>query len=366
MKTDLSGIALCHNRLSIDADTAALVDEPTLEQSQSVEDSMALARLVAERFAAPLDFSPVLQSVVKGDTIAIAVAHNTKKGMEIAGVVADLLIADGHFPEKITIVFASSAEANESESSQCKIQVFDPYDEQQKAWLFAGVDDQSICVCRTLFEADVVIPVGSFFGATPRDSICPTFCTSETRDHLSHLREIEADATINMINEQLGIFWQVNILVGPGDWIIDICVGMRRAVLHFGIKRLEALWSVELKAQPLLVVATIESDAEQTWEQALAALKVADRVVAEEGAIVLVSHIKSPPPQSNRKNALTRLLGRRHVYLFSELASTEVESSGFAPLTDSGELSRLIRQYGSATLLRDANKLDARVAHNNA
>jgi hypothetical protein len=63
---------------------------------------------------------------------------------------------------------------------------------------------------------------------------------------------------------------------------------------------------------------------------------------------------------------MSRLLKRRHVYLFSELASPDVESSGFAPLINSDELSRLVRQYGSATLLRDANKLDARLARNGA
>jgi hypothetical protein len=284
MNTGLTEISLCQNRLSIDAETAPLVDEPTLALSQSVVDSTNLAELLAKRIAEPLEFPPVLKSVIAGDTIAIAVAHGTTKGTAIALLMVDFLIANGHEPECIKLVFSSASDLPSSDWSTCPVELFDPADELQQAWLFAGVDDQSIYVCRTLFDADVVIPIGSFFGATPRDSICPDFCTSETRKHLMSLRDIEADATINMINEQLGIFWQINVLAGPGDSIVDILVGQRRAVLYFGLMRLEEIWAVEIKQPAPLVIATIESDAEQTWDQALAALTVADRVVSDDGA----------------------------------------------------------------------------------
>lgn len=362
MNTGLTEIPLCQNRLSIDAETAALVDEPTLANAQSVKDSAGLAELLAKRVAEPLEFPPILQSMIVGDKIAITVAHGTKNGLGIALMIVDLLIAKGHQPDDIKLVLSRADDAPSPDSATCPFEIFDPNDELQQAWLFAGVDDQSIYVCRTLFDADVVIPVGSFFGATPRDSICPDFCTMDTRKHLLNLRQVEADATINMINEQLGVFWQINVLVGPGDSIVDVLVGQRRAVLYVATKRLEEIWAVEIKRLAPLVIGTIESESEQTWEQAAAALTVADRVVADDGAIVLVSHIDSLPPAANKRNPITRLLERRHVYLFSELANPDVESSGFAPLNSSGELSRLIRQYGSATLLRDANKLDARLA----
>ncbi len=184
MKTGLSEIPLCQNRLSIDAETAPLVEEPTLANSPTVADSTNLAALLAKRFEAPLEFPPVLQSVIPGDTIAIAIAHGTTKGTAIALMVVDLLIANGHQPESIRLVFSSADDAPPSEGTLCPVEIFDPNDENQRAWLFAGVDDQSIYISRTLFDADVVIPVGSFFGATPRDSICPDFCAQETRNTL--------------------------------------------------------------------------------------------------------------------------------------------------------------------------------------
>jgi hypothetical protein len=166
-----------------------------------------------------------------------------------------------------------------------------------------------------------------------------------------------------MINEQLGVFWQINVLAGPGESIIDILVGARRSVLHYGMKKLEDIWAIELDSAAPLVIATIESDADQTWDQAIAALAVTERVATGDGAIVLVSRISSPPPGSRvLKQDATDRFGQRHVYLFSELSGEQAENAGFAPLADAAELARLVRQYGTATLLRDANKLDARLA----
>ncbi len=328
-----------------------------------------LPSLLLDRFQEPLNFLPVFQSTVPGDSIVIAIAPGTTRGLEIAVATADLFVENGTDAGNISLLAVNSLDAREFQSDHYNIVHFDPDDMEQCAYLIAGIDARPIYVSRQLFDADVVIPVGSFYGASPRDSICPAFCDRTTQEYLSELRPNEADATINMVNENLGVFWQINALDAPGNELIDVLVGDRRSVLLKSVERSEELWSVEADANTPLVIATVDADSDQNWDNVAAALQCAERIASPDGAVAVVSRLATAPPAKwpaagrfrEQAGQLAEILEHRHIYLVSELKPVEVEKAGFAPVGHPDELLRLVQQYGTGTLIRDAHKTDLRV-----
>ena len=228
-----------------------------------------------------------------------------------------------------------------------------------------------IYVSRELFDADVIVPIGSFCGAVARDTICPAFCDESTCRYLAGLRPGEANSTINMINDNLGVFWQINTLVAPGGGLFDILVGQRRSVLVECLRRLEPVWSTKPTEPFPLVLVEMDGQSDNNWDEMGTALQIADRAVAADGAIALLTRMHANPPPdwaregfsgkaSPRDRDLTDLLSRRHVFLFSQLPPSQLEGTLIAPLESSDELERLINQYGRALLLRSAHQVNLR------
>jgi hypothetical protein len=351
-------ISLCHGAVQFSGDAVREVHSPQPASTESPHGTVSIPELLAKRFADPLDFPPVRESIVPGDSVAIAVEPGVVAGTETAIETARLLAAHGHGSNAFTIVLAVPPEA-ENTDVPCRIEVFDAADEQQHAFLMASGDGTPLYVSRTLFDADVVIPIGGFHGIVPRDGICPAFCDQATREHLFGLEPAAANATIQAINDNLGVFWQISVLDRPGDIVSDILAGDRRAVLREGIRRMGEAWGVEIDESPKnLVIVTLESPHDQSWDNVRQALRVADAVASSDGAIALVSRIDSLPRR--REPQIVELLRRRHVYLFSNLPGIEAENAGFAPIANGEEISRLIGHYGETTLLRDAHKVDLR------
>ncbi len=353
-------ISLCRGAVQIGGASAEGVHVPQAEQSAGGIPTKEIPRLLARRFAEPLEFPPVYQSIVPGDSVVVAVAPGTLNGTRIAVATADLLVEQGVDRDGLLLLFALPGERDDA-GNRYPTELFDATDEQQHAYLIAGHDGSPVYVCRTLFDADVVIPLGGFHGAVPRDAVCPAFCNQTTREYLTQLGPRQTDAEINAINDNLGIFWQISVMDGPGGVIDDVLVGDRRAVLQEGVRRMRKMWGLQGEwPQSDLVIVTLESPEDQSWENARAALRVADRIASGTGAIALVSRINTPP--ARRDHAISDLLDRRHVYLFSDLPGGEAERFGFAPIGGSEEINRLIRHYGEATLVRDGHKVDIGLA----
>lgn len=373
MNVNPTRMSLCRGELEIPSAAVGKVRVVEFDETPpSVADS-ALGHLLYERFLEPLDFPPVLQSVIEDDAVVIALAPGTAHGPELALLTARALAVQGLSPEQISVlVVETESGLKEITEEGFSVALFDPNDESQRVWLTSGFEDVSIYVSRELFDADVIVPIGSFFGAAPRDTICPAFCDRETRMLLEQMPPAEADATINSINDNLGTFWQVNVLLTPGGEIFDIVVGERHAVIRECRRRLLPAWTATLPRPAPLVVAELDSDFDQTWNAVALALQLAERGVEREGAIALITRIDHPPPKLWEKGAaqggtiperdrnVADLLARRHVFLYSALKPQQVEGSAFAPIGDSQELGRLVERYGDALVLRSANQIELR------
>lgn len=358
MNKPAQALQLIPETLEIQPDLSERIRQPQACPSDDAIGADMLESLLRQRFDKPVDFPPVYQAVIPGDQVVIAVAPQTTCGFPIAMAAARLLVEQGMNATDITLAMAREDRSDHGDALEdMTVIVFDPDDSTQRAYLMAGADGQPVYISRLLFDADVVIPVGSFFGAIPRDTICPAFCDRETRNWLSGLAGEMADATVNMINEQLGSFWQINVIDAPGARPVDLLVGSRRQVLLENLQRAGEHWRIGVPGECQLAMVTLESDADQSWENAAAALLTADRMANRDGDIALITRITDRPPGDWGESALIReLLGRRHVYLYSLAGRTSVESCGFAPVENAGELDRLVRQYEHVSLVRDGHK----------
>jgi hypothetical protein len=370
LKPASTPIFLDNQRVVLEGPVAGLVHEPEASVESDPARQLTLREVLAERFSSPTGFPPIASTMIPDDRIAIAVACGTPRASEIADLIAEMLVRDGHPEDMITIVVPRSV-GDSGLSGVHRHEIYDPEVDGDSAWLMAGVDDQPIKVSRLLFDADVVIAVSTFDGVNPRDAICPAFCARSTQQHLSKIRPVEASATISMISDQLGVFWEVVVLPGPGDSISDVLVGDRRSVLLKGIEHMERFWGVELENPFPLVIATIESLPAASAEAACAALLAAEKVVSEGGAIVLVANFeKIPHPLSRAVSEkpgtfypeLQRVRESFPVYHCGEPIRPDDEEFGLARIADSREMTTLIQRSGSAVLLRDAHKLDARLS----
>lgn len=369
-KATTQPIFLDNRRIVLEGPVAGLVHEPEVIAGEEIATQISLREMLVERFSNPLGFPPIASTMIPDDRIAIAVACGTPRASEIADLIAELLVLDGHPEDLITIVVPRSV-GNSGLSGVHRNELFDPEVDEDSAWLLAGVDDQPVKVSRTLFDSDVVIAVSTFDGVNPCDAICPAFCSRSTQMQLAKIRPVEANATISMISDQLGVFWEVVVLPGPGNTISDILVGDRKSVLLRGIQQMERFWGVELDSPFPLVIATIESQSAASADAACAALLAAEKVVSDDGTIVLVANLeKIPHPASLAASEepgtfypeLQRLLEAFHLYHCGNPIRPEDEEFGLSRISDSRELSLLIQRSGSAVLLRDAHKVDARLS----
>ena len=121
---------------------------------------------VQEALASPIDFVPLSQSVFPGDTVAIAV------GPEVPGINEVVIALLKCFEDTqvsmadITVVVPYDGEtagqlkeAIASDFSSVGFQVHDAHNDEALAYLAASAVGDPIMVNRTLFDADVVIPI---------------------------------------------------------------------------------------------------------------------------------------------------------------------------------------------------------------
>jgi hypothetical protein len=257
--------------------------------------------------------------------------------------------------------------------------VHDPDGENQFACLAVGVNDQPLYIHRLLFDADVVIPVGCL-GPTQNyevdDCIFPGFSNRQSLNSFREQSETDQSADIQHVNDQLGTFFAIQLVVGPGDAVHAVYAGERRAVLKAAKQQLATSWAVRVPAAADLVVATIESQAtEQSWDDFAQALINVVSCCDVYAPIVICSQLRRTPtretraalvdplPAAERKTVnklmqLRQIVGEHPVFLSSNLTQSEVEEIGLGYLSAPEELQRLVEKSNRGVFLRDAHKCE--------
>jgi nickel-dependent lactate racemase len=273
-----------------------------------------------------------------------------------------------------------------------KFVVHDPDDEQNLCWVGASKRGESIVINRTIFDADLVLPIGCarINGRGVFESLFPQFSNSEAIRRYRTPTQIESPAErasrLRETNEAgwlVGVSMVVEVVPGAGESAAHVLAGEPRAVARVSQQLSEQQWSMESPQQVSLMIATLSGSPEsQTWANVGRALATAEQLVEEGGAVAICSNLSEPPGHSLGRligNAdleaaerrisndhdsdswpalkLARALQRGPVYFLSQLSDETVEDLGLAPIENIDDLVRLAERYESFAIVEDSQNV---------
>lgn len=259
-------------------------------------------------------------------------------------------------------------------------QVHDAENESGHAYLAANQAGEPVYINRMLVDADVVLPVACPTAGEvdqQNDCIYPDFSNQTIRarlekgkgNFLARWQEIE------LANESLGSFFIVQVVCGPGETIQKIFAGSRTETTQIARAETNELWAFRWLGDTEMVVATVESKADdQSWDDFASALIAASRVSSLGGPLVIWSDIMAKPDRNTKKALMSQfedgissklgkkmqhvaaIVNERPVFLRSRLSRNDVEELGVGFLESAEEVVRIAEPCNSALLIRDAHK----------
>ncbi len=351
--------SLCDGLFQLDCDH---LWQPQAERVD-VHRNLDVAHELPQQLSGPLNFPAINQVFVPGDLIAIALQAGVPNAARAVDVLLGWLSQVGVDAGHVVVVLPQHHNYRVADFAQ-SVKTHVAEDPASRAYLMASAQGDPVYVNRVLFDADIVIPIGVVAGIDASDVICPAFCDADTAQRLGRLPLEEANQLIEDINNWLGIFWTIQLVVGPDQSLQQILAGERKQVARQAGQLNARLWSVTVDRPADLIVATLESDEDQSWENASRAILNADKLATGDGAIVLCTKLKqaphanwNSPAASGARGQLSDVFDRRHVYLISRLTRSAAENSGFGFIKEDAELNRLAAQYASCCLVRDAHRV---------
>lgn len=387
-------------RLERDAGTWTNANGVTTdEQSASLDPATAAKRALA----APLDFPPFAQTTVPGDRVAIAVDDGVPSAASIVRGVVEAVRSARIDHEAISIVTASAelsricrAELGGNGADAIQYVVHDPDDENELCLVGVTRRREPLVLNRTIYDADVVLPIGCarLDGCGVYDSLFPRFSSAQAiRRHRTPANRGSAAALANRVRETdeagwlIGVPLVLQVVPGAGDTVVNVLAGEPPSVAQRAQQLFRQRWSFHVSRRATLVIATVTGSAQaQNWENMARALRAAERLVADGGAVAICSNLDQPPGESLGKLIgstdltgaereilhdhaadswpawqLARALQRGPVYFLSQIDTEIVEDLGLAPVADVDELVRLVGRHESCIVLDDAQHAVATV-----
>lgn len=351
----------------------------------------------------PLAFPPLAQATVSGDRVAVAVARGVPHSESIVAGVIRCLVEGGASPEDISLVFEPSAETSvesmtaaipEELSRGLQISTHDPRNPKSLCYLAASRDNKPIYFNRRIFDADLVVPIGTlrlqqsfgYFGV--HTSLFPAFSDDATRCRLRVPPGGDREARRKRQRKEteeaawlLGVQFTVQAVPGRGDSLLGVIAGEANSVEKAGRILCESTWRYETPYRASLVVAAIEGGPkQQDWENFGRALFAASECVAEGGAIVICSDLQCRIGPSLKRLAavedgqeqirkalrheraddaaeallLSQVMQRAKVYLLSGLNEDEVEDLGVGYIEREDDVQRLAMRHDSCIIMGNA------------
>lgn len=373
-----------------------LTRQSNVEAQNPSEQSNDPAALVRRALEEPLDFPPLAAGTVPGDCVAIAVDEGLPcVGALVRGAVESFERA-GVDRESISIVTTDGETARlcreELASHSARLPQFvvhDPDDAENLCMFGINKRKEPLQVNRTIFDADIVLPIGTAWadGRSAYGCLFPSFSNAEviasyrTPENLTSPDDVVKKAKeAEEAGWLIGALMAMQVVPGAAETVADVVAGEPRAVARRCDQLYAEQWSLVSPRQVSLVIANISGGAEaQTWQNVGRALTAAENLLAEGGAIAICSNLEAPPGESLarlmksadlektarkilRSDAadslpawhVVRALQRGPVYLLSQLEADTVEDLGLAPIANLGELARLASRHESCVVIDDA------------
>ena len=359
---------------------------------------------VSAALTSPLDLPAISQMIIPGDRVAIALDHEVPQPAAVlAGILHAILESELIDPQDITVVCSEASLLNTDLLEQLpaeiqsaiRVELHDPTDSKNLAFLATSQEGRPLHINRTLFDADMVLPVsllrlpGSLDYLGPHGSLFPAFADAPTQERFqapsSATSPVHRKRRIEEVDEAgwlLGLQLILQLVPGTHQSLLHVLASTAVGVRAEGERLAKATWHHEVPGKAQLVVATIEGNhQQQTWTNFGRALHIASQVVQEQGVIVLCTDLQcGPGPALQRlssrqddrtlshelnrdrsKDAISASLlvearQRNHIYLLSGLEAEAVEDLGLGYISENQEISHLIQQFESCILLANAHR----------
>jgi hypothetical protein len=377
-----------------------------LSPQLSADDEVAAA--VRDALAAPLEFPPFAKMIVPGDRLAIAIDETLPHAAGAARGAVDAAVASGVALDAMAVVTSDAELASvlrvsldNSSGESVRVVIHDPDDENDLCPVGQTRAGDWLRINRTLFDADVVLPIGCVrlpgrgdIGSV-FDCLFPRFSDAAMIARLrAPARRKSGDSKDDARQqvEEAGWMFSVPLVVqvvpGCDGAVAEVTAGEPRAVAAHCQQSYRRLWSYQVDRRASLVIATITGgQLEQRWHNVGRALAVAERVADVGAAVAICTDLNTPPSRllaqllasgdwerAARSAAdnhsvdgwtawqLARALERGPVYLLSQLEAETIEDLGLAPVADLEELRRLASRHASCIVIDDSQHAVATVA----
>lgn len=360
----------------------------------AIAEPEAVAAAVVRALEEPLEYPALAAGIVPGDRVAVAV-DGTMPCMAsvVRGAVTALRQAGVEVPD-ISIVTTDArtvdrcrAELGEF-AADLKFVVHNPADENELCLVGTTKRGEPLLVNRTIFDADVVLPIGCarVNEHDAYESLFPRFSNAETINRYrmpSFHEKANPNGRMNEADEagwMIGVPMTVQVIPGSGGTVAEVIAGEPQAVARRCRKLCRERWYLHSPQRvSLLVLSVSGGDESQTWQNVGRALAGTANLAAEEGAVVVCTNLKETPghslgrlvgnpdldaaarkilhdhdPDSWPAWYLAQALGRGPVYLLSQLSEETVEDMGLAPVESIDDLERLVGRHESFAVVSDA------------
>lgn len=351
--------------------------------------------LVSEQLDAPIDYPPIMDGILDGDKIAIALEDDVPDGTAIALSVVEYLQQRDIAPNQISVVIGSGRSSQVAEIVQqfsanhpdIRVIIHDPKHQESHAYVAASDSADPIYVQRELIDADVTIPIYCLRtvdcpNASDMFGIAPNFTDAATQNrwNLAWLEDNETHLNQHSklsleVGWLAGIHFVIAVVPSVSGHVSQILAGKPSEVFAVGSRDLATTDS----AQWDLVVAIVEgTDHQQNWLSVARAAAQAEQLCSREGRIVIVCDVKKVTRgirdlgrndlihssnqsllKTNAEDAFPAAIIRsvqqnRSVYLFSSLSAAQAETLGLAYVGSAQTLQHLIEQAGRVCVIRGA------------
>ncbi|MFL2869631.1 MAG: lactate racemase domain-containing protein [Pirellulaceae bacterium] len=356
---------------------------------------------VQEALANPIDFVPLSQTVFPGDTVAIAVGPEVPATNELVMALLKCFEDTQVSMADITVVVPYDGEtagrlkeAIASEFSSVGFQVHDSHDDEALAYLAASAAGDPIMVNRTLYDADIVIPVttvrhdgmlgynGGFDGLIPEYSDAAT--QLRVRGMIAAVGETDDSQRRGDIRETawlLGIQLSVRVVPDPNGGVVSILAGMGVQLDVAAEEDFKQACSVSPEQAPLVIASVSGSAGADHWRSLANAAYAASQFVQANGVIVLLSDLNEPVGPATRFLAdlddesarrrvmesqesdqiaamqLLRLRGVCRIYFCCGGRQDELEEIGIGFAADINEIENLSAEYDQCVVLHGADRV---------
>lgn len=363
-----------------------------------------LPQAVGAALAQPLHFPAISQSVFPGDRVAIALQFGLPHAIEILSMLIAQLANLSIEPEDIVVVInrevaeqfgfsktqieaacdpdsqdAPATLPKQIDGRQIHFQIHSPGNSSAVAYLGANEAGDPMYVNRQLVDADVILPVGfPSMGdlQSQTDCLYPAFGSAavQLRFAETELNETDCLQEIQLANDNLGSFFSIQVVTGPGRIVRQVLSGARNDVVKLAMAETAKLWEFDWPIDSEVTVATIESTVgPPTWDDFTNAVLTASRLSKANGPVIVWSELSARPNRQIRSallaqfedeisNKLPRslqilaaVIQERPVYLRSHLTGNEVEALGIGHINSVTEIQRIAEGWQTGLLIRDAH-----------